>query len=90
MQQLSNLSDYIGEATIGEKHQVVLVKPARKIAKKLKPGTKVIVTPVDDSSVNIRVKSKDWVEENYGMDKESWKGIDAAKYIKKLRDEWEI
>ena len=75
--------------TIGPKSQVVIPKNARKIAYKIKAGAKVRVVPVDDRTVMVSVKPKNWVEETYGMFKGMWKG-DATKLIRKLRDEdWE-
>lgn len=74
---------------VGPKNQVVIPKEARKIAKEIKPGTEVVVTPVDERSVHVRIKPKDWAKETYGIHQKYWKGIDSTKWLKKLRKEWE-
>ena len=75
--------------TVGPKSQVVIPKNVRQIANKIKTGAKVLVIPVDERTVIVSVKPKDWVEEIYGMFKGVWKG-DATKLIRKFRDEdWE-
>lgn len=77
--------------TVGQKYQVVIPKKARNIAKKIKPGRKVIVTPIDEWSVNLGVRptAEEWVGATLGMDKESWKDVDSTEYISRMRDEWE-
>lgn len=75
--------------TVGPKSQVVIPKNVRKVANKIKIGSKVSVVPVDDRTVMVSVKPKSWADETYGMFKGMWKG-DATKFIRKLRDEeWE-
>lgn len=77
--------------TVGPKYQVVIPKKAREIAKRIKPGRKIIVTPIDEWSVKLGVRptAEEWVEATLGMDKESWKDVDSTEYLNKLRDEWE-
>lgn len=80
---------YIGEITIGERYQAVIPKKVREIAKKMKAGARATVVAIDERTVMVSVKPKDWVKETYGMFKGMWKG-DATKLIRKLRDEeWE-
>lgn len=75
--------------TVGPKSQVVIPKKVRQVAYKIKKGVKALVVPVDDRTVMVSVKPKNWVVETYGMFKGMWKG-DATKLIRKLRDEeWE-
>lgn len=77
--------------TVGQKYQVVIPKEARVIAQRIKPGRKIVVTPLDEWSVNLKVKptTEEWAEATLGMDKESWRGVDSTKYLDKLRNEWE-
>lgn len=80
---------YFGEVTIGDRYQAVIPKNARRIAKKLTVGTKAMVVPINERTVIVSAKSKNWVEETRGMFKGMWKG-DATDLIRKLRDEeWE-
>ncbi len=74
--------------TVGPKSQVVIPKNVRKISSKIRPGRKVIVRAISDSSVIIEVKSANWAKETYGMHKDIWQGIDAVEYIRNLRKEW--
>ena len=74
---------------VGPKSQVVIPKNVRKIATKLRPGKKVMVRPISDSSVIIEVRPANWTKETYGMHKDIWQGIDASEYIRTLREEWE-
>ena len=86
---MNTSNPYIGEITIGERYQAVIPKNVRKIAKQMKSGARATVVPVDERTVMVSVKPKDWVKETYGMFKGMWKG-DATKLIRKLRDEeWE-
>ena len=77
--------------TVGQKYQVVIPKEAREIAQRIKPGRKVVVVPLDEWSVNLKIKpsAEEWAEATLGMDKKSWKGVDSTKYLSKIRDEWE-
>lgn len=75
--------------TIGPKSQVVIPKKVREVVPGLRPGTKVIIRALDTSSVLVEVPAKNWVNETYGVHKKIWQGVDATKYILKLRAEWE-
>ena len=75
--------------TIGTKNQIVLPKEVRKKIKGLKPGTKVMVYPIDKDTVGIKVSDKSWVERSAGIAKEAWKDIDPIKELEKMRDEWD-
>lgn len=74
---------------VGPKSQVVIPKDVRKVANKIRPGKKVIVKPISNSSVIIEVRPANWTKETYGMHKNIWQGIDASEYIRTLREEWE-
>lgn len=74
--------------TVGPKSQVVIPKDVRKIASKIRPGKKVMVRPISDSSVIIEVRPTSWTKETYGMHKDIWREVDAVEYIRNLRKEW--
>jgi AbrB family looped-hinge helix DNA binding protein len=75
--------------TIGTKNQIVLPKEVRKKIKGLKPGTKVMVYPIDKETIGIKVSDKSWVENTYGLMKDAWKDIDPIKELEKMRNEWD-
>lgn len=74
--------------TIGTKNQIVLPKEVRKKIKGLKPGNKVIIYPLDEDTVAIKVDHNNWVEDTLGVAAEAWKGLDTTKYLDDLRNEW--
>ena len=79
------------ESILGERYQAVFPKKVRDVAKKLKPGVRLMMTPIREDAVLVTTKidQKNWAKETYGMFKGMWKG-DATKLIRKLRDEeWE-
>jgi len=75
--------------TIGTKNQIVIPKEVRKKIKGLKPGSKVMVYPIDDTTVQIKLSDKNWVERTSGIAKDAWKDIDPIKELEKMRDEWD-
>ncbi len=75
--------------TIGTKNQIVIPKEVRKKIKGLKPGRKVMVYPIDDTTVQIKLSDKNWVERTAGIAKDAWKDIDPIKELEKMRDEWD-
>lgn len=77
------------QVTVGTKYQIVIPKEARKKIKGLKPGSKVLVHPVDDKTLTVKTDPKNWVERTRGIAEEAWKGIDTTKYLEDLRNEWE-
>lgn len=79
----------MAQATIGTKNQIVIPKEIRKKIKGLKPGSKVIVYPLDANTIALKVEEKDWVEKTYGSMKDAWKDIDPIKELDKMRDEWD-
>lgn len=76
------------QVTIGTKNQIVIPKEVRKKIKGLKPGNKVMVYPLNNDIVAIKVDNNNWLETSEGITKEAWKGIDTTAYLNKLRDEW--
>lgn len=80
-----NNATSVGKTTIGERYQAVISAEARKLAKKITPGRKAIVIPLDAYSVIISVKPESWTLSAYGMDKEAWQNVNVKQYIKDLR-----
>lgn len=74
--------------TIGTKNQIVLPKEVRTKIKGLKPGKKVMVYPLNDTTLAIKVDSKNWVNATQGIAAKAWKGINTTEYLKQLRNEW--
>ncbi len=74
--------------TIGTKNQIVIPKEVRKKIKGLKPGNKVMVYPLDEDTIAIKVDTNNWVEDTLGVAAEAWKDIDTTKYLDDLRNEW--
>lgn len=91
---IKNLAQYpvrrTADVTIGAKYQIVIPKEARIKAIKIKPGSKVRVTPIDDYSVNIKVKPtmEEWIKSTKGIAKGLW-GNKPDKYLRDLRHEWD-
>ena len=77
------------QATVGTKYQIVIPKEIRRKIRTLKPGAKVSVYLNDESSVTIKTHQKDWLERTRGMMTKYWKNVDTAKYLDRLRNEWE-
>lgn len=75
--------------TIGTKNQIVLPKEVRKKIKGLKPGKKVMVYPLNENTITIKVENKNWLENSSGIAAEAWKGIDTTAYLEQLRNEWD-
>lgn len=75
--------------TVGRKYQIVIPKEVRKKLKGLKPGSKVGLHAVDETTATIKSEPKSWVERTYGMMAEAWKDIDPVREVEKMRDEWE-
>lgn len=74
--------------TIGTKNQIVLPKEVRNKIKGLKPGEKVMIYPLNDNTVAIKVDNRDWIQASQGITKNAWKDIDTTAYLDKLRNEW--
>lgn len=74
--------------TIGTKNQIVLPKEVRTKIKGLKPGRKVMVYPLNDNTVAIKVEPENWVKSTYGIAKNAWQGSDPIRELEKMRDEW--
>ncbi len=77
------------QVTIGARYQIVIPKGVRKKIKGLRPGIKVAVQSVDKNTITVKTRSGSWVEHYSGIAKAAWKGIDTAKYLEDLRNEWD-
>lgn len=75
--------------TVGTKYQIVIPKEVRKKIKGLRPGSKVGLYAVDETTATIKTNPKSWVERTRGIAKEAWKGIDTTKYLEDLKNEWD-
>lgn len=76
------------EMSVGSKNQVVIPKEIRNRIKDFKPGKKVILYYLDNETIIMKVKNKNWINDTYGIMKESWIDIDPIKEINKMRSEW--
>ena len=50
------------QVTIGTKNQIVIPKEVRQRIKGLKPGSKVSIYSIDDSTIAIKVTPQDWIK----------------------------
>ena len=76
------------QVTIGTKNQIVIPKEVRQRIKGLKPGSKVSIYSIDDSTVAIKVTPQDWIKSTYGVMEKAWKDIDPIAELEKMRNEW--
>lgn len=76
------------QVIVGTKYQIVIPKKVREKLKGLTPGAKVVIHPIDEDTITLRTTRKNWSDESYGFMKKAWKGIDPAREIDKMRDEW--
>lgn len=77
----------IASTKISSQHQVVVPLPVRK-ALGLGAGD-VVTWIVKKNKAELKPRPKSWTEYTLGLGKKAWKGIEATKYIRALRDEWE-
>lgn len=75
--------------TVGSRYQIVIPKEVREKVNGLKPGVKVAVQQLKADTFTIKTSKKSWADESYGFMREAWKGLDPAKEIDKMRDEWD-
>lgn len=74
--------------TIGTKNQIVIPKEVRTKIKGLKPGKKVMIYPINDTTMGIKVDNKNWLSNTQGIAAKAWENIDTTKYLEQLRNEW--
>lgn len=77
------------QVTIGSKNQIVLPKEVRKKIKGLKPGRKVTIYPLNETSLIVKVDNKSWIDSSYGLMKKAWSTINPIQELDKLRLEWQ-
>lgn len=76
---------------IGSKNQVVIPKEAKKVARLVEPGRRVSVTALDERRLIIEVlpSNSEWATTTQGVLKSLWKGNDATKTLRQMRNkEW--
>ncbi len=71
---------------LGKKCQVVIPKEIRR-AVGVTEGDELIIEAVDNKII-LKQKPKSYSQKLKGLHKDVWKGIDAAKYVKKERESW--
>lgn len=76
------------QATVGTKYQIVIPKEVRELIRGFNPGRMVSVKQVDENTVTITTSPASWVEKNKGLMTKAWKGIDTARELEKMRNEW--
>jgi AbrB family looped-hinge helix DNA binding protein len=76
------------QVTIGTKNQIVIPKEVRQRIKGLKPGNKVSIYSIDDSTIAIKVTPQDWIKSTYGVMEKAWKDIDPIAELERMRNEW--
>lgn len=78
-------------STVSDKYQTVVPTAIGKVLG-VKRGQKITWTLQSNSpwpAASVTPAKIDWAKALRGIDKTTWKGIDAQEYINKLRDEWE-
>lgn len=76
------------QITIGTKNQIVIPKEVRQQIKGLKAGRKVVVYPLDEKTIAIKVSAKNWVDSSYGAMKKAWRDISPSTEVENMRNEW--
>jgi AbrB family looped-hinge helix DNA binding protein len=76
------------QVTVGTKNQIVLPKEIRQKIKGLKPGRKVSIYSLDESTIAIKLSAKSWLDSSYGAMKALWSKSNPIEEVEKMRDEW--
>ena len=76
------------EITIGTKNQIVIPKEIRDNIKTISPGKQVMIYTLDNETIVIKIKNKDWISSTYGTMRKPWGNIDPIKEVHKMRKEW--
>lgn len=74
--------------TIGTKNQIVIPLEIRKKISGLRPGASVEVYALDSDTIAVKVPQESWIQRSYGFLTTIWP-VDAAKLVKKQREEWD-
>lgn len=77
------------QVTIGTKNQVVLPKEVRQKIKGLKPGRKVKIYPLNDTSIVIKLDTLSWIDSSYGLMKKAWNSINPIHELNRIKEEWQ-
>lgn len=85
----------VAESKVSDKYQVVIPKQIRK-SLGVRRGIKLIWTTVLPEGVFVKpahTKPNEsnrlyWARRMRGLGKEIWRGEDAVKYVRRLRNEW--
>lgn len=77
------------QVTIGTKNQIVIPKEVRQKIKGLKPGRKVKIYPLNDTSIVIKLDTRSWIDSSYGLMKKAWNSINPAHELNRIREEWQ-
>lgn len=75
-------------ATIGSKYQIVIPKQIRQDLK-IKPGDKLYIDTDQEGIIVLKIAPKNWAEQNFGVLKKYWKGINMIEEVEKIRNESE-
>ncbi len=76
------------QAIIGSKNQIVIPKEIRERVIGMRPGRKIIVYPLDQNTVALKVSQNSWLESSYGAMAKTWKNLNVIKQLEKMRNEW--
>lgn len=74
--------------TVGSRYQIVIPKEVRNKINGIIPGAKVAIRPEKKNTLTIKTKPVSWLEQNLGLARKAWQGINTTKYLEDLRDEW--
>lgn len=74
--------------TVGSRYQIVIPKEVRSKINGITPRAKVAVS-ILKNRLEVIPRQDNWVDMTRGIMAEAWKGLDPAKKIDKMRDEWE-
>lgn len=77
----------VSKAKISTKYQVVIPKEIRAVVRDVVPNRNVYMTPINESTIQISLKPRNWAEEVRGIAKGKY-GKDSDKYLKRLRSDW--
>jgi AbrB family looped-hinge helix DNA binding protein len=73
--------------TLSSKNQIAIPKSARKKLA-IGPGDQLILD-VDQDSLILRAKPKNYSKHLRGLHRTIWRGQDAVEYVRKEREGWE-
>jgi len=77
----------VSEVKVSSKYQVVIPKEAREKVGLGKGDT--LIVDVEDDVITMRRRPESFTEYGRGLHRDVWEGVDAERYLEKLRREWE-